>query len=142
MGCDSETLRAWVAESAERLAVPGVSVGVYHDGAEHRAVWGVTSVENPLPVDDDTLFQFGSTGKTFTAMAIMHLVAEGRVALDATVRTYLPELRLQDESVARDVTVLQLLNHTAGGPATSSTAPATATTRSPATWRRWPMSSR
>ena len=114
MGCDSETLQAWVAESAERLAVPGVSVGVYHDGAEHRAVWGVTSVENPLPVDDDTLFQFGSTGKTFTATAIMRLVAEGRVALDATVRTYLPELRLQDESVARDVTVLQLLNHTAG----------------------------
>ena len=114
MGSDQETLQAWVAESAERLAVPGVSVGVYHDGAEHRAVWGVTSVENPLPVDDDTLFQFGSTGKTFTATAIMRLVAEGRVALDATVRTYLPELRLQDESVARDVTVLQLLNHTAG----------------------------
>ena len=114
MGSDQETLQAWVAESAERLAVPGVSVGVYHDGAEHRAVWGVTSVENPLPVDDDTLFQFGSTGKTFTATAIMRLVAEGRVDLDATVRTYLPELRLQDESVARDVTVLQLLNHTAG----------------------------
>ena len=75
---------------------------------------GVTSVENPLPVDEHTLFQFGSTGKTFTATAIMRLVDQGRVDLDATVRTYLPELTLSDESVAGAVTVLQLLNHTAG----------------------------
>ena len=61
---------------------------------------GVTSVENPLPVDDDTLFQFGSTGKTFTATAIMRLVDQGKVDLDAPVRTYLPELTLKDEDVA------------------------------------------
>ena len=74
----------------------------------------MTSVENPLPVDEKTLFQFGSTGKTFTATAIMRLVEQGKVDLDAPVRTYVPELRLKDEDVAEDVTVLQLLNHTAG----------------------------
>ena len=111
---DQGTLQDWLSEAAERLAVPGVAVGVYHDGEEHYAFHGVTSIENPLPVDADTLFQFGSTGKTYTAFAIMRLVDQGLVDLDARVRTYVPELRLRDEDVAREVTVLHLLNHTAG----------------------------
>lgn len=99
---------------AEELQVPGVAVGVFHDDEERYAFHGVTSVENPLPVDDRTLFQFGSTGKTFTAVAILRLVDEGRVDLDAPVRRYVPELRLRDPDVAESITVLQLLNHTAG----------------------------
>jgi CubicO group peptidase (beta-lactamase class C family) len=111
---DQRSLQEWVTEAADRLGVPGVAVGVYHAGEEHYAFHGVTSLENPLPVDEHTLFQFGSTGKTFTATALMRLVDQGQVDLEATVRTYLPELTLQDEHVASAVTVLQLLNHTAG----------------------------
>ena len=111
---DEKQLQAQVAEVAEELGVPGVSVGVYHQGEEHYAFHGVTSIENPLPVDEATIFQFGSTGKTYTATAIMRLVDQGKVALDAPARTYIPELKLKDESVAERVTVLQLLNHTAG----------------------------
>jgi CubicO group peptidase (beta-lactamase class C family) len=74
----------------------------------------VTSLDNPLPVDPDTLFVLGSVTKTFTATALLRLVADGRVELEAPVRRYVPELRLQDEQVAAQVTVLQLLNHTAG----------------------------
>jgi CubicO group peptidase (beta-lactamase class C family) len=107
-------LAAALTERATRLGVPGAAVGVYHDGTEHYAFHGVTSVDNPLPVDATTLFQFGSTGKTYTATAILRLVDQGRVELDAPVRRYVPELRLKDESVAERVTVLQLLNHTAG----------------------------
>jgi CubicO group peptidase (beta-lactamase class C family) len=103
-----------VAGLAEELEVPGVSAGVLLDGEEHYAFAGVTSLENPLPVDASTLFQFGSTGKTYTATAIMRLVEQGKVELDAPVRTYVPELRLKDEDVAAKVSVLQLLNHTAG----------------------------
>src|SRR5205807_5939263 len=40
--------------------------------------------------------------------------SEGRVELDAPVRRYVPELRLSDEQAAAQVTVLNLLNHTAG----------------------------
>lgn len=103
-----------LSERAERLNVPGAAVGVYLNGEEHYAFHGVTSVDNPLPVDETTLFQFGSTGKTYTATAILRLVEDGKVDLDAPVRTYVPELRLRDADVAEKVTVLQLLNHTAG----------------------------
>jgi CubicO group peptidase (beta-lactamase class C family) len=111
---DEKALQDEVAQAAEELEVPGVSVGVYHAGQEHYGYHGVTSIENPLPVDETTIFQFGSTGKTYTATAIVRLVDQGKVALDAPVRTYIPELKLKDESVAEKVTVLQLLNHTAG----------------------------
>jgi CubicO group peptidase (beta-lactamase class C family) len=111
---DGSQLRSLVEQRATALGVPGVAVGVHHDGTEHYAFHGVTSVENPLPVDETTLFQFGSTGKTYTATALLRLVDQGRVDLSAPVRRYVPELRLKDESVAERVTVLQLLNHTAG----------------------------
>jgi CubicO group peptidase (beta-lactamase class C family) len=75
---DEAELAAHLAEKATELHVPGAAAGIYIDGNEHYAVFGVTSIENPLPVDEDTLFQFGSTGKTYTATAIMRLVEAGR----------------------------------------------------------------
>jgi CubicO group peptidase (beta-lactamase class C family) len=101
-------------ERMAALGVPGVAIGIL-DGAEEivRGL-GVTSVEHPLDVDGDTLFQTGSITKTFTGTLVMRLVDEGRLELDAPVRTYVPELRLQDEDVAARVTMRHLLTHTGG----------------------------
>src|SRR5690348_11843846 len=97
-----------ITAGMERLRVPGVAVGVLFDGHEYTAGFGVTSLENPLPVTDTTLFQIGSTSKTVTATAAMRLVEQGKLALDTPVRAYLPELRLRDESVAANVTLKHL----------------------------------
>ena len=107
-------LQEFITAKAEELHVPGVAAGVLLDGEETTAFTGVTNVENPLDVNDKTLFQFGSTGKTYTATAIMRLVDQGKLDLDAKVRTYVPELKLKDADCAEQVTLLQLLNHTAG----------------------------
>jgi CubicO group peptidase (beta-lactamase class C family) len=109
-----QDLQAVVAEKCEELDIPGVAVGVLMDGEEHHAYHGVTSIENALPVEAGTLFQFGSTGKTYTATAVMRLVERGDVSLDAPVKQYLPEFKLADADVAEKVTVLHLLNHSAG----------------------------
>ncbi len=109
-----DALQDVVAAVAEELQVPGVAVGVLLDGREQHAFHGVTSVENPLPVDERTLFLCGSTTKTFTATAIVRLVEQGLVDLHAPARTYVPELRIEDDDAAAAVTVLQLLNHTSG----------------------------
>ncbi|MCP2245427.1 serine hydrolase domain-containing protein [Lentzea aerocolonigenes] len=101
----------FVAETARHFDIPGAAVGVFHDGQEHFFCHGVTSVENPLPVNENTLFLLGSVTKTYTATAIMRLVAAGRISLDAPVREYVPELELADD---REFTVRQLLNHTSG----------------------------
>ena len=103
-----------VAAGMDRLNVPGVVVGVLHEDKEYTSGLGVTSVEHPLPVTEDTLFQIGSITKTFTATAIMRLVEMGRLQLDAPLRIYLPDLCLADETVAARVTLRHILTHTGG----------------------------
>ena len=108
------TLSGFVAAKAAEHGIPGVAVGVLVDGQAIYACDGVTSVDNPLPVDPDTIFVLGSITKTFTGTALMRLVADGKVDLNAPVRRYVPELQLADEQAAAQITVLNLLNHTAG----------------------------
>jgi CubicO group peptidase (beta-lactamase class C family) len=109
-----DTLSEFVGAAAEKFGIPGVAAGVWVDGQEIYACHGVTSLENPLPIDQNTMFSLGSISKTFTATALMRLVADGKVELDAPVRRYVPELVLADDQVAAEITVMNLLNHTAG----------------------------
>jgi CubicO group peptidase (beta-lactamase class C family) len=97
-----------------RYRVPGVALGVIDGGAEHVAGFGVTSVEQPLPVDGDTPFPIASITKTVVATAVMRLVERRQLELDQRVRHYLPELRLGDAGSADRLTVLHLLTHTGG----------------------------
>ncbi|GAP50265.1 serine hydrolase domain-containing protein [Streptomyces azureus] len=109
-----QKLSDFVEAQAKEFGVPGVAVGVLLGDQEIYASHGVTSLANPLPVDEKTLFHLASVSKTFTATALMRLAAEGKVDLDAPVRRYVPEMKLADEQAAAQITVLNLLNHTAG----------------------------
>lgn len=103
-----------VLEAMERLKVPGVAVGLYYQGQEFSAGFGVTNINHPLPVDGDTLFQIGSTTKTFTATAAMRLVEEGKLDLDRPLIEYLPQFKLRDETATSKATIRHLLTHTGG----------------------------
>ena len=105
---------SWLPPLMEQKHVPGVAVGILHDGEEAAAGYGITSIENPLPVTADTLFQIGSISKTFTATVIMMLVEQGELDLDAPVRTYLPDFNLSNEDVSTAVTLRHLLTHVGG----------------------------
>ncbi len=109
-----EPLVRYAEAEIARLQVPGAAAAVLHDGVIYAAGVGVTNVEHPLPVTPETLFQVGSTSKTFTATALMALVEAGRVDLDATVRTYLPGFALQSEEDAARLTVRDLVTHHGG----------------------------
>jgi CubicO group peptidase (beta-lactamase class C family) len=97
-----------------RWSVPGMAVGVLHDGALEAWGFGVCSIDTGLPVTADTLFQVGSITKVFTATAVMQLVEEGTIALDEPVVRFLPDFRLADETATRTVTVRHLLTHLSG----------------------------
>jgi CubicO group peptidase (beta-lactamase class C family) len=114
VGLTFEPLHGQIQAAMQRLHVPGVAVGIWHDGQEHTAGFGVTNSDYPSPVLPETLFQIGSITKTVTATAIMRLVEAGTLDLDAPIRTYLPDLTLADASVAERVTPRHLLTHTAG----------------------------
>ena len=107
-------LDAKIEAGMQAYEIPGVAVGVWYQGEAYLKGYGVTSLDSPQPVTVDTIFRIGSTTKTFTGTAAMRLVEAGTLDLDATVRTYLPDLTTSDPSVAEVVTVRQLLNHTPG----------------------------
>lgn len=108
------TLARFVRARMKDTGTPGVAVGVWHKGRAYASGFGVTSLEAPDPVDEHTLFQIGSTGKTYTATAIMLLVERGDVELDVPVRRYLRDLKLKDADVTKKVTLRHLLTHTGG----------------------------
>ena len=103
-----------VQELMSDHGIAGVAVGVRAAGRDHVLAFGSTSIENPLPVDEDTLFQIDSTTKTVTATVLMRLVERGQVDLDARVRSYVPALVLAEADAAERVTVRHLLAHIAG----------------------------
>jgi CubicO group peptidase (beta-lactamase class C family) len=98
--------------------VPGVSLGVIKDGQIQTRSLGVTSVEDPRPVTDDTAFQIASLSKTFNATLAMTLVQQGKLDLDAPVRRVLPNFRVKDEEASAMVTLRHLLTQSAGWEAT------------------------
>ena len=77
-----------------------------------QKAWGFASRENRKPNTLDTQFRIGSMNKMFTAVAVLQLVEAGKLSLDATVGTYLPDY--PNKEVASKVKVRHLLTHTGG----------------------------
>ncbi len=113
----SETFRNLVEHAQiliEEHKIPGAAIGVLHDGEIEAAGVGVTSVAHPLPVTADTRFQVGSITKTFVGSAIMRLVEQGSLELDAPLRQLIPGLRLRDPEAQERATLRHTLTHTGG----------------------------
>lgn len=98
-------------------SVPGAAVAVVVDGAVvFERGYGVADLASGRPVTPDTVFGIGSLGKSFTAVAIVQLVAEGRLALDTPAVALLPALRLPAPFPTGEITIEQMLSHTSGLP--------------------------
>lgn len=111
---DPDRLAAKLEHGMRRHRVPGAALGLLHPDGDVQICRGITSVEQPLPVTPETLFQIGSTTKTVTAIACLRLVEAGLIELEAPVRRYLPEWRVADERVSAKVRIRHLLQHTSG----------------------------
>jgi len=61
----------------------------------------------------DRIYCIASVSKMYSALAVMQLVDEGKVELDAPVTKYLPDFKMKDERY-KDITVRMLMNHTSG----------------------------
>ncbi|HYD11458.1 MAG TPA: serine hydrolase domain-containing protein [Allosphingosinicella sp.] len=110
-----ENVRFRLADRMAHYLVPAVSVAIIQDCriVELRA-FGTAAPGRPA--NSRTLFQAGSLSKTFTAVAALRLVEQGRLSLDVDVRPLLTSWRLPDSPLleGRTVTLRGLLSHTAG----------------------------
>ncbi|WP_231500055.1 serine hydrolase [Saccharothrix sp. NRRL B-16314] len=107
-------MRARVARLLEEYGIPSAAIGVLREGELTEFAVGVKNVETGEPATTDTVYQCGSMTKTWTALAFMQLVDEGKVDLDEPVRTYLPGFTVADPDASAKVTPRHLLNHTNG----------------------------
>lgn len=114
MTIDLSRLRDRVTELLAEYGIPSAAIGVLDDGAMVEFAVGVENVATRKPATTDTVYQCGSMTKTWTALAFMQLVDEGKADLDAPVRTYLPGFTVADAQTSAEVTARHLLNHTHG----------------------------
>ena len=104
---------------AARTNVPGITYGVLVDGRlVHTASIGVRELADKSPITPDTVFRIASMTKSFTALSILKLRDEGKLALDDPAGRYVPELSGLPYPTADSpqITVRHLLSHAEGFP--------------------------
>ena len=82
---DAGRVDAFVREAMEERGVPGAALVVVHDGEILHARGYGKADAGGRPVTSHTPFRIGSSTKSFTALAVMQLVEEGEVDLQAPV---------------------------------------------------------
>ena len=101
----------YIRSEMQAQQIPGVALAVIKDGKMVIARgYGFANVEHQVPVKPETIFQSGSTGKQFTATAVMMLVEEGKLNLDDKITKYFPD----GPEAWRNITVRHMLTHTSG----------------------------
>jgi CubicO group peptidase (beta-lactamase class C family) len=109
----SEKIEQLVSTYAEYGIFNG-SVLISHKGKIiFKKGYGMANLVWDIPNKTDTKFRLASVTKQFTAMLIMQLVAENKLALDSTISTY---LQTYPEANSDKITIHQLLTHTSGIP--------------------------
>ena len=104
------TLDARLERLRTTKGIPGISVSIiFADGSAWHGASGLADVASGRPVTADTAFAIASVSKTFTAALILGLVADGRLRLDSTAKTYLTGVTIDPK-----ITIRQLLDHTSG----------------------------
>jgi CubicO group peptidase (beta-lactamase class C family) len=90
---------------------PGCAVGVTRAGKLiFTKGYGMANLEHGIPITPETVFPIGSNSKQFTATVTALLAEDGKLDVDADVRTYLPEL----PAYGAPLTARQLVHHTGG----------------------------
>jgi CubicO group peptidase (beta-lactamase class C family) len=111
-----QELDARIGKSLADAKIPGASVAVIEGG---KVVWakgyGYADLARKTPVTPDTVFRAGSISKSFTAIGVVMLVEEGKLDLDAPLRSLMPEVRFENPWEATDpVRLVHVIEHTAG----------------------------
>ena len=112
---DVARLESFVLSKMSSTRIPGLSLAIVKDGrVVYSRGFGFRDVERGLAATPRTVYGIGSVTKSFTAIAVLKLVEEGRLSLDDEVSKYVP---LKLEARGKPVRVHHLLTHSSGIPA-------------------------
>jgi methyl acetate hydrolase len=124
---ESAAIDALLQAAVDRRTLPGVvAVAGDRDGAVYEGAFGRLAIDGDTPVQGDTTVAIASMTKAITSVAALQLIEQGRLALEQTVASVLPEfakLSVLDgfdgeaprlRAPATQATIRQLLTHTSG----------------------------
>jgi len=104
-----------INDQMEELHIAGAVVVIVKDGEVLLSKgYGYANIERGIPIDPErTLFKPGSVSKLFTWTAVMQLVEQGKLDLQADVNTYLTDFKIP-ATFSQPITMQDLMAHTAG----------------------------
>lgn len=104
-----------VIENMKKWHAPGLGLAIVKDGKTILTKgYGVKSFETMDPVNENTLFQAGSTTKAFAAMSIAMLIDQGKANWDDPIIKHIPEFKMKDEYVQNNLTIRDAFSHNSG----------------------------
>ena len=109
-----EEIKSEAQRLMDEIKVPGIAIGILHDGKVQMTGLGITNVDDPQAVTENSVFYIGSISKTFTTSVALKMVERGELDLEAPVRTYLPEFMVLDSEAAEKARVIDLFQHRTG----------------------------
>lgn len=111
-----EELDKRLTEAITKAQIPGASVTIIENNQIVLTKgYGVSDLKTKAPVTPETVFRAGSVSKSWTGLAIMMLVEEGKLSLDTKLADLMPELKFDNPWEATDpIRVAHLLEHTTG----------------------------
>lgn len=91
------------------------AVGVFKgDEVLYTGYFGRINIEENIPADENSVYEWGSISKTFIWVSAMQLWEQGKLDLERDVREYLPEGFFRKLSYDEPITMMNLMNHNAG----------------------------
>ncbi|RUL49425.1 serine hydrolase domain-containing protein [Lysinibacillus antri] len=106
---------SYLQNQMEVQAISGLAYAILQeDKIVHIKAFGKADTDISLTVQ--TPMKLASVSKSFTSLAIMQLVDQGKIDLDASIKQYIPWYRLENEEAATSITIRHLLNQTSGLP--------------------------
>ena len=105
-----------IRKNLKRQRIPGAAVALVHKGRViFSQCYGYADTEKKLPITEDTYFMAGSLTKSFTALAVLKLIEEGKIDPNADIKNYIPDFSIKNLYAGEAlITVNHLLTHTSG----------------------------
>jgi CubicO group peptidase (beta-lactamase class C family) len=111
----SDSINTLIAQRMSQAGMVGVGAAIIVD---RKVVWmkgyGFADKAQSIPFTPHTVMNIASISKTFTGVALMRAVEEGKLSLDADINTYLPFKVVNPYFPGARITLRQLATHTSG----------------------------
>jgi CubicO group peptidase (beta-lactamase class C family) len=105
-----------IQDDLKHQRIPGAAVALVHEGRViFSQCYGYADIEKKVAMTEDTYFMVGSLTKSFTALAVLKLIEQGKIDPNADIKKYIPDFSIRkfhDEEAP--ITVNHLLTHTSG----------------------------